>query len=427
MADQVTNYTAVSADALTYWITEKMIRLSERQLLLGGMTAEKFTLQERMGKTMRINRANRFPNPTVTLTEGTPPDAVKFDLTTVDVTVEQWGIVGLLTDIADVTTRHPMLNLMIDRASRAMNEAQEREIALVLMAGTNVFFAGAVANRAALDGTKYPTTQDLLKMTTLLRDNGAGDFEGGLYIGVCPPQFEADMMGDSTFATAASYSQVVRLNVAEIGVWGGVRWSRENFLPKFAGVGAPGTQSATVAGFTESGAGGTIGNSKFVVVARDTQSGYERKISQPKTAAAGSDSATLTMPTSTGYVYDVYMSNTSGAAYKLVASGLAAGAAPAAFTSTSYTNGTARTPTSAPASGMEVFVAFVFGREAYGDVQLSGMTMQSYITPAGASWSNPLAQGRKVGNKQMHKPSILDNNYFARLEFNSHYPANLAA
>ena len=78
----------------------------------------------------------------------------------------------------------------------------------------------------------------------------------------------------------------------------------------------------------------------------------------------------------------------------------------------------------APASGVDTFVAFVFGKDGFGRVELSGMSLQSYITPAGASYSNPLAQGRKVGSKLMWKSFIMDNAFFCRLEFGSSLSGN---
>lgn len=426
MADATTNYAAVSDDALPIYIEERMIRLSERQLLLGGMTCEKFTLPERMGKTMRINRYGRITNPTATLTEGSPPDAVALSVTKVEATVEQWGIVGLITDVAELTIKHPLLTIMIDRTSRAINETKEREIATVLMGGTSVFYAGAATTRATITASTIITTGDCTDITVTLRDNGAGDWDG-LMIGILPPQMEGDIMGDSTFANAASYSQVVRLNVAEIGTWGGVRWSRMNFLPKFKGIAAPGTQGAEIAGYgNETGAGAGIGGAHVVVIAKDIQSGYERKISQDKAVGAGKDTADVTTPTSTNYVYDIYQTTTTNTVPKRVFTSVAANTVKT-LTTTTYTNGETRTPTSAPATGVTAYMAFVFGREAYGDVQLSGMSIQSFVTPPGASYSNPLAQGRKIGNKYMAKPTLLDNNYFARLEAGSGKPDTLPA
>src|SRR5690606_27549777 len=96
------------------------------------------------------------------------------------------------------------------------------------------------------------------------------------------------------------------------GVWMGVRWVRGTFLPIFKGVAAPGTQGAEVAGFSETGSGGAYGNAAIRVVAKEVATGYERKISQDKLTDSGSDSATITTPTSTNYVYDIYSDGDNG-------------------------------------------------------------------------------------------------------------------
>lgn len=427
MADSPTTYTAVSDDSYPVYLERRLLRLSELQMLLQGQTCEQFTLPEKMGKTIRLNKYPRVNNPTATLTEGVSPDAIALAVSKTEATVEQWGIVGLITDVANAVIFHDLMDVMNDRLTRAINETKEREIAGVLMAGTNVFYAGAATTRATITSSTKITTADCLEITVQLRDNGAGDFGDGLYIGVVPPQMEGDIVADSTFITAAAYSQIRRLNNAEFGVWGGTRWSRMNFLPKYKGVGAPGTQTATVAGYSnETGAGGAIGSAKVVVIGRDAQSGYERIISQEKTVTAGKDTADVTTPTSTNYVWDIYQSNTSGASYKRVFTGVAANTLKT-LTGTTYTNGTSATPTSAPASGESVYIAFIFGKEAYGDVKLSGMSLQMYVTPGGSSDSDPLAQRRKQGGKYMSKPLILNNNYFARLEAGSAHGGNFPA
>ena len=69
----------------------------------------------------------------------------------------------------------------------------------------------------------------------------------------------------------------------------------------------------------------------------------------------------------------------------------------------------------------------MFGRDGYGRVVLDGMSVQSYITPNAASWSNPLAQGRKIGSKVARKNFVLKNEHFARIEAASRYPSGIAA
>lgn len=426
--DQVTNFSAISNDAIQYFIAQQMFSLSEKKLVLGRF-AKRHNLPQRNGKTLRVVRYDRLNLPTATLTEGTPPDAVSLSVGEVDVTVEQWGIVVLLTDVALITTKHPALQVAIDRVSLAMSELLEREMAVTLLDGaSDTIFGGDATSRATIDANDKFDTTVALKATTNLRSKGAPTFEGDLYGGVIHPQVEADLLAaDTTFRDISGFANVRKFEAGEIGVWMGIRWTRGNFLPKLKGVGAPGTQSAEVAGFSESGAGGAFGAANIVVVAREIATGYERKVSQIKTTNAASDSATITTPTSTAYTYDIYSDGDGGSGtYKLVASGVAANTA-VVLDQAAYTAGTLATPPAAPAAGVEVFACFVMGRDAFGRVELDGMSLQSYITPAGPSWSNPLAQGRKVGAKIMWKSFTIDTDFYVKIEVGSAFPALLPA
>jgi N4-gp56 family major capsid protein len=427
MADAPTYFSTISSDAVNAYIAAEMYTLAERQLVLGAY-AKRYTLPQRMSKTMRVVRYKRMENPRTPLSEGVVPDAVALATENVDVAVEQWGLVALLTDVAEITTTHPALTIAIERVSRAMSEVIEREIAGVLMGGTNVFY-GAVSGtpattRIGLTGAYRLTTPVVLSAVAMLRANGAMDYDGGLYFGCLSPQLEADMMADTTFSAAATYSQVVRLNVAEIGTYGGVRWVRSNFLPIYKGVAVPGTQSASVSGIAASTGGTVLDGTILTVVSKDIQSGYERKVSAPYTCT--DDLTVLTTPTSTNYVYDIYQTNTSGAAEVKAFANVLADTAKT-ITAGTYTAGTTASHPSVPYTTQEVFSAFIFGREAYGRVELSGMSLESFLTEKGASYSNPLAQGRKAGAKVMWKSFIIDNNYFCRLESNSAISAYLPA
>jgi hypothetical protein len=163
---------------------------------------------------------------------------------------------------------------------------------------------------------------------------------------------------------------------------------------------------------------------------RDKTTDYERHITQTSaniaSAAAGNnESFTIGVPASslTNYVYDVYMSAAGGAGSLFKVLSRQSTATSAAITTAP--TGTEATLPAAPAAAKEVFVAWVFGKDSFGRVELNGMSLQSYITPPGASYSNPLAQGRKIGSKIMWKSFIIDNNFFARLEANSAYSAGL--
>jgi N4-gp56 family major capsid protein len=429
MADSVTQFSTLSNDAPNVWIAQRQYVLAERNLVIGRY-AEKFQLPQRMGTTLRVTRHKRLTLPTVPLTEGTPPDAVGLTIEKVDVTVEQWGIVALLTDVVQLTTTHPALTKAIELTGLAMSEVLEREQAKMLLAGTSVLYGGAATTRAGLAATDKLTTGTVLKATAGLRARGAQSQEGQLYAGVMSPQQEADVLStDTTFQNASNFANVRALQYGEIGIWMGVRWGRSNFLPILKGVAAiaaSNANTAEVSGHNMSSSGGALDGSLITVVARDANSGYERKISPALTVASSSNTVNITTPTSLNYVYDIYMTNTSGLLPKIVVTG-SLGNVVNTLSATTYTNGTLLAVPVTPTSQISVFVAWVFGKDAFGRVELNGMSMQSYVTPAGASFSNPLAQGRKIGSKIMWKSFILDNNFFTRIETGSAFSDELPA
>jgi N4-gp56 family major capsid protein len=430
VADQPTTFAQLAQDAPNVWIAERQYQLAERNLILGRY-AEQYTLPQRMGKTLRVTRHDRLQLPSTPLTEGVPPDAVPLTIKFVDVAVEQWGIVCLLTDVVMLTTKHPALNKAVDLTGLAMAELLEREIATVLMGGTSVVFGGAATSRAALTAGDKLTTTVILKTLAALRARGAPPWEGQLYAGVISPQQEADVLAtDATFQAASNFANVRALQYGEIGIWQGVRWGRGNFMPYFKGVPAPDAAAATAekAQVSVLTGGGTLaaGNYKIKVVAADPNSGYERKISldSANLTAAANDRLQVVFPSSTAYVYNVYMTQVGGTTFFLRSSRNAAGST---LVISSQPAGTEATVTQAPANGVEVFIGWVFGRDAFGRVELNGMSLQSYVTPPGASWSNPLAQGRKVGSKIAWKCFLQEPLFFTRLETGSAFPADLAA
>lgn len=440
IADAVTQFSTLSSDAPNVWIAQQMYRLSEKRMVLGKY-ATRYNLPQRTGKTLRIVRYKRLALPTATLTEGTPPDAVALSLENVDVTVEQWGIVVLLSDVALITTKHPALQVAIDKTSLVMTELLEREMAQVLMTGTRVFFGGNATSRATIDANDKFDTATAIKSTVSLRNLGAADYEGGLYGGCLPPQAEGDLLAtDTTFKDMSAFANVRRFDYGEIGVWQGVRWVRGNFLPIFKGQSTPDTagESGTLdAGtakpqVTAVDGGGSITsatNFKFAVVWRDKNTDYERHITQTSaniaSAATGNnESFTVDVPTgtNTNYVWDLYMSAAGGSGSLFRVKSRQTGLT---VTQTTEPAGTEATSPAAPAATVEVFVSFIMGRDAWGRVELDGMSLQSYLTPPGASYSNPLAQGRKVGAKIMWKSFVIDNDFFLRIEASSAYSAQL--
>ena len=324
----------------------------------------------------------------------------------------------------------------------------EREQAKVLMTNTNVVYPGAATTRATItDGVATAamrlSTDTVLQCTVQLRARGAGDYDSGLYGGVMQPQHEGDLLtSDTTMQQASNFARVRRLEYAEIGIWQGVHWVRGNFLPYFVGVPAVDTATATTnkpqVAIADAGGsltrGGTNGQIFVTMVAREVSSDYERRfnaISAAYTLGSGvtTGSLTVTTPSSSNYVYDTYITTIGTANTTSFFKVKSRTPAATTFVITSPAAGTEEilAPANIPANGVSIFPGWVIGRDAFARVKLNGMSLQSYITPAGASHSDPLAQSRKLGTKAMFKSVIQDQNYLVRFETSSKYPTYLAA
>jgi len=427
MVAVLTTSNSLSLDALTYVISRQLYELAERSLV-AGQHAKKIPLENYMGQTVRVNRYTRVNLPTEELVQGIPPDEITGTVENVDITVGQWGVVIRLTDVAELTISHPIVQLFLDRAVMCIGEVQEREACKTLLTATNAVFGGAATTRGALGAADVMTNTVMLNATVQLRSRGAPPFEGDLYGGMLHPQQEGDMLASSTvFQNSSNFARVRKLENAEIGIFSGVQWTRGNFMPKFIGVAAPSATaaSATKAQVTIAATGGSLADGEYLVavVAVDVATGYEVKISQNSAALdpnSNNGLITITTPTSTNYVYDIYMSQVGGTVLYKRVSRVAANTVTLVATQPA---GTEVVKPAAPANTVEVFVGWVVGKDAFCRVELNGMSLRGYITPPGPSFPNPLAQGTKAGAKWMGKYAILDHNFIVRMETASAFSA----
>ncbi|TMB87005.1 MAG: N4-gp56 family major capsid protein [Chloroflexi bacterium] len=461
MADVLTSTAVLAADIVPVLIKERMLMLSERQMVLFGL-AQKEQLPAGMGKTAQWTRYERLPLPTSPLAEGVTPNAIPLTTAIVQAIVDQWGSDVALTDMGLLTVRHPALRVAQERLGTQHGETVDREIQRVLNGGTNVTFAAGRTARSGLVAGDNPSTDLIRQIVANLRSQGAPPYEGGHYVGVVDPFGEMDLTKDATFVNAASYSNLRALLNGEIGMWMGVRWVRSNFLPiltylqidlgtstgdtNFTQTSGDTTPVVHVAADTTTAA--PSGGAKFAANATvvveitrlDPQTGQEVVISKGQSvtnasafvvrieAASGFVAGTYNFYCSlSGSVVPLYQATftygsladktslivfaLSGTAVLTAGSGASAPVVPVQATG-------AVAPPPAPqvgtAGGPNVHLGYVFGKESFGVLDLGGL--ETFLTPAVASDSDPLVQRRKVGWKQPWKAVVLNPNFYSRFE-----------
>lgn len=435
----VNQASSFSSDIENY-IADETLPLARRQLV-AYQFGDPLTLPKGRGTTYTATRYNRLPLPFTSLSEGVPPIGETMTISQVSATAVQWGDKVTITDVAEMTIKHPLFKKATELTALQLAETLERNTFNALMAGTQVNYVNSRGSRGAL------VTGDVLDTTTVIRTDAAletigaprfmGDEmtdtkleadAGGARASANPramPHYVAlihtlvvgDFRSNSTVVNAWTYSDLNRLYNYEAGEWSGIRFCKTNMIPSWTGV-------AQVNG-TAGTAGSLATNTYYIIVtASDTQNQYESRIYQVSTGISvigPNGSISVTLPNIVGYTFNVYVgTTTSPTNLGLSASGptqgpMAGQATQLAANTTVVITGTgvAQTPPAAPATGLTVYPTFIIGRGAYGQVVLDNAKF-SYLKDADKS--DPLNQLRVIGWKCYYGTLIENQSFFARIE-----------
>lgn len=449
MATNIVN-SVISYDQEKF-LVNKLLDRSSLRLVMGGL-CDNISMREGAGLTAYMVRYARMSVPLATLTEATTPTQSTFSLEQVTVTLDQWGDYLEISDVAQLTAKHPLMTqcveLLADNAARVM----DREITIVMLAGTTVQYGdGSVASRGTITSSMVISDTIIQKVRVTMVNAGApprggpsgdakqvatsGNFQNGNnYVAVCSPNVIGDILRPSnsfgTFVAAATYANAKALYASEVGTWQGVRFVETNFIPKFVLFGgtttavAAGTDAGT--GFTIAVGSGSLSNATYYwkITRKDLLRGFEEAISIEHTTAtgAGSSSLSFTAPATAGYVYNIYLGSSTGDSnLKLAKENLAASAA---YNVTAVSSSTTTAPASLrnsldsadPAAIHPVFVV-AEAALAWAGFYKSKIMM----SPTGATKDDPLAQRRTVGYKFFGKAVIKDQTRLLRLEVASSY------
>ena len=433
-----------SAD-IENFIADKTLPLARRQLV-AYQFGDPLTLPKGRGTTYTATRYNRIPLPFSPLSEGVPPIGQTMTIGQVSATAQQWGDKVTITDVAELTIKHPLVVKAQELIGLQIGETLDRNTFNSLMAGTQVNYVNSRGSRGALVAGDVMNPHEVNRAVGALFTLGAprymGDEQtdtklkadaGGAkassnprmmphYVSIMHPLPVEDMRENSTIVTAWSYSDLNRLYNYELGEWGGVRFCFSNLVPSFTGVAAV---QATA------GAAGQLADATYFikVTGSDTQNQFESQIYQVSnsvTLANGSSigSLSVVLPSTAGFTYNVYIgtANTTlnlGLSTSGPVVGPQAGqATQLAAGSTVVITGTGnlQTPPAVPATGVTVYPNFIIGRGSYGQVSLDEIKITMLMD---ADKSDVLNQLRVVGWKVFYGTLISNQLFFMRIESTS--------
>ncbi len=437
-----TNTAAQFSGDISPYIAAKTLPLARRQLVVYQF-GDPATLPKGQGTTYTASRYNRIPLPYAPLAEGVPPIGETMTLQQVAAQAQQWGDKVTITDVAEMTIKHPLFKKAIELVALQLSETMERNTFNNLMGGTQINYVNSRGARASLVAGDVLNPFEISRAEVMLANLGAPHYMGDEmtdtkieaqsggskassdprknphYVCVGHPFPLNDLRQNSTIVTAWSYSDLNRLYNYEIGEWNAIRFCRTNMCPTFTGY-------ALVQGVAVGGGTFAAGNYYTIVTGQDTQNQYESYISQVSaiTAVGANGAIQLTMPTTQGYTYTVYVGTTTSP-FNLGLSvsgpvvgplqGQATQLAPGAVVTITGT-GMSQVPPAAPATGVTVYPTFIFGRGAYAQVVLDNVKF-TYLKEADKS--DPLNQIRVVGWKNFYGTLIQNAQFMMRLESTS--------
>lgn len=437
-------------------LVAQLLKRSHIKLVMSSL-CDKIKMEQGNGLTAYFIRYRRMNVPLTTITEATDPANSSFSLDQISVTLDEWGDIITISSRAILTTKHPLvqqaITLLADNAARVM----DREIQLVLLAGTNIQYGdGSVLTRRTVTSNMTINEVVITKARIAMVRAGAppkggpsGDAiakpasgmwtNGQSYVAVCGPNVLGDVTRPGatlgTFAAVATYQgNGNKLYNYEVGTWLGTRWVETNFIPEFTLLGdstaAIVSAAAAVNGMpviTAVDGGGTLTSATtyyFKITRKDLLRGFEEVISIEHTmasaATANNESFTVVFPATTGVVYNTYFGSATGDAnLKLYAENSVAGAT---VTITAASASTVTPPDNILATDAAlaaVHIVYVFADDClswvgFFDTKVEMTADQSII-------GNVLRLKRAIGYHFYGKAIIKDQTRILRLEVASTY------
>ena len=274
-----TNFAAQFAGDITPYIAAKTLPLTRKQLVVYQF-GDPATLPKGMGTTYTASRYIRVPLPIAPLSEGVPPLGQTMTLQQVAAQVQQWGDKITITDIAEMTIKHPLFKKAIELVALQIAETLERNTFINLLGGSQINYVNSRGSRAALVAGDVLNPHEVNRAVAMLFNLGAPRYMGDEitdmkleadaggarasenprrmphYVAVIHPFVGGDLSENNTIVTAWSYSDLNRLYNYEVGEWRGMRFCQTNMVPTFSG-------NAAVAGAPV--AGGTFAAANYVI------------------------------------------------------------------------------------------------------------------------------------------------------------------
>ena len=385
-----TTLNTVGKTGLNKTFYDRALLESAKTRLVHAKFGQKRPIPANSGKRVEFRRWNLFDveDALTPLTEGVTPESQSLSQTAIEAEVEQYGAYVEVSDLLSVTAYDQVLSDSAELLGEQLGTVVEWITRDAMCSGSNVQYAGGKANRAALTADDKLTVEEIRKAVRTLKKAKARMFdEGGRkphFICICSPESTYDLQSDELWQNVSAYANAEQIYSGEIGRLFGVVFVESTEAKIFA----PPVNDTVAEGSTAS------------VV----------KLAKPLSYAA------KTAINAGGFT--VKIGDNAGcevASYDEAANSLTLKKALSSAPST----GTHVLGEDGGADGADVHATLVFGKDAYGIVDVAGGgALQIIIKDHGsAGASDPLNQRATVGAKvAAYACRILNDLWLLRIE-----------
>ncbi|MCI0557868.1 MAG: N4-gp56 family major capsid protein [Nitrososphaera sp.] len=444
----ITTAPSLSADVRQY-LAEDLLPLTISELVAYDF-GDKVMLPRHNGTTYTMTRYHRLPLASAPTAEGVPPVATPLTISQATVALQQWTALVTVTDVAQLTIKHDVFEIAKDRLKLSGKELLERNTFQALSGFTQINYVNSRGSRGALVAGDVLNTQELQRAFAVLQTLGTPMFKGPEgpidrkkaeegqpnalsnprsmphYVGMMHPLVQGDLRDNPNVQLVSAYTSPNRLYNGEFGEWNQIRFVSSNMVPFFTGI-----AQATGIGSTT---GGTLvaGDYQIIITGSDSIYQYEQLISQQSAninvSAGSTGSIDVTVPSTAGFTYSVYISAAGSTTVANLATsaagptqgslqGMAVQIAPgASITLTGI--GTPKVPPAAPANGLTVYPTWIFGKGAYCIVTLEDFEVYYVDGPERVDPANQT----KMASFKFYNGTFIKNNTFAmRIEGTSKF------
>ena len=172
-----TNFSTLFSSDVEAYIANETLPLARRRLVAYRF-GDPLKLPKGRGVPYQAARWNRVPLPFTSLSEGVPPVGQAMSVTMVTATAVQWGDKITITDVAEMTIKHPMFKIAKELCTLAVAETLERNTFNNLMAGTQINYVNSRGARADLVAGDVLNIHEFTRMDIALKTLGAPRFSG---------------------------------------------------------------------------------------------------------------------------------------------------------------------------------------------------------------------------------------------------------